>query len=43
LKEAAEIMGCAVGTIKAHLSRATAKMRELLKDLAHDWKIAEKG
>lgn len=43
LKEAAEIMGCAVGTIKAHLSRATAKMRELLKDLAHDWKIVGKG
>lgn len=36
LKEAAEIMGCAVGTIKAHLNRATAKMRDLLADLADD-------
>ena len=41
LKEAAEVMGCAVGTIKAHLSRATAKMRDLLKDLADDWGIRE--
>jgi RNA polymerase sigma-70 factor (ECF subfamily) len=41
-KEAAEIMGCAVGTIKAHLSRATAKMRDLLKDLADDWEIKKK-
>ena len=32
-EEAAQIMNCAVGTIKAHLSRATAKMRDLLKDL----------
>lgn len=39
LKEAAEIMGCAVGTIKAHLSRATAKMRDLLHDLAKDWEV----
>ena len=39
LKEAAEIMGCAVGTIKAHLSRATAKLRDLLKDLADDWEV----
>jgi len=39
LKEAADIMGCAVGTIKAHLSRATAKMRDLLKDMADDWDI----
>jgi len=31
-EEAAQIMDCAVGTIKAHLSRATAKMRDLLKD-----------
>lgn len=38
-EEAAEIMGCAVGTIKAHLSRATAKMRDLLKDLASDWHL----
>ncbi len=37
--EAAEIMECAVGTIKAHLSRATAKMRDSLKDLADDWNI----
>ena len=36
LKEAAEIMGCAVGTIKAHLNRATAKMRDLLADLADE-------
>ena len=42
LKEAAEIMGCAVGTIKAHLNRATAKMRDLLKDLADDWEIKRK-
>lgn len=39
LKEASEVMGCAVGTIKAHLSRATAKLRDLLKDLAEDWDI----
>jgi len=39
LKEASEIMGCAVGTIKAHLSRATSKMRDLLKDLANDWDL----
>ncbi len=39
LKEAADIMGCAVGTIKAHLSRATAKMRDLLHDLAKDWDV----
>jgi len=38
LKEAAEIMGCAVGTIKAHLNRATAKMRDLLADLADEYK-----
>jgi len=36
LKDAAEIMGCAIGTIKAHLNRATAKMRDLLADLADD-------
>lgn len=42
LKEAAEVMGCAVGTIKAHLNRATAKMRDLLKDLANDWEIKKK-
>jgi RNA polymerase sigma-70 factor (ECF subfamily) len=42
LKEAAEIMGCAVGTIKAHLNRATAKLRDLLKDLADDWEIGRK-
>ncbi len=36
LKDAAEIMGCAIGTIKAHLNRATAKMRDLLEDLADD-------
>jgi len=39
LKEAAETMDCAVGTVKAHLNRATAKMRDLLKDLADEWKI----
>ena len=43
LKEAAEIMGCAVGTIKAHLNRATAKMRDRLKDLADDWEISGKN
>ena len=41
LKETAEAMGCAVGTIKAHLSRATEKMRDLLKDLVDDWEIKE--
>jgi RNA polymerase sigma-70 factor (ECF subfamily) len=35
-EEAAQIMNCAVGTIKAHLSRATAKMRDLLKDFIQD-------
>ena len=35
-EEAAQIMDCAVGTIKAHLSRATAKMRDLLKDFIQD-------
>jgi RNA polymerase sigma-70 factor (ECF subfamily) len=35
-KEAAEIMGCALGTIKAHLNRATAKLRDLLSDLGDD-------
>jgi len=39
LKEAAEAMDCAVGTVKAHLNRATAKMRDLLQDLADEWKI----
>jgi RNA polymerase sigma-70 factor (ECF subfamily) len=43
LKEAAEIMGCAVGTIKAHLNRATTKMRDLLKDLFEDWELRKKG
>ncbi len=43
LKEAAEIMGCAVGTIKAHLNRATTKMRDLLKDLFEDWELKNKG
>lgn len=43
LKEAAEIMGCAVGTIKAHLNRATTKMRDLLKDLFEDWELKDKG
>ena len=42
LKEAAEIMGCAVGTIKAHLNRATTKMRDLLKDLFEDWELKGK-
>jgi len=42
LKEAAEIMGCAVGTIKAHLNRATTKMRNLLKDLSKDWDLKNK-
>jgi len=42
LKEAADVMGCAVGTIKAHLNRATAKMRDLLKDLADEWEIKKK-
>lgn len=41
LKETADVMGCAVGTIKAHLYRATAKMRDLLKDVADDWGIKE--
>jgi RNA polymerase sigma-70 factor (ECF subfamily) len=41
LKETADAMGCAVGTIKAHLSRATAKMRDLLKDLADDWEVRQ--
>ena len=36
LKDAAEVMGCAVGTIKAHLSRATEKMRDLLSDIADE-------
>ena len=36
LKDAAEVMGCAIGTIKAHLNRATAKMRDLLGDLVDD-------
>lgn len=36
LKDAAEIMGCAIGTIKAHLNRATAKMRDLLEDIADE-------
>lgn len=36
LKDAAEIMGCAIGTIKAHLHRATEKMRDLLEDLADE-------
>jgi RNA polymerase sigma-70 factor (ECF subfamily) len=36
LKDAAEVMGCAIGTIKAHLNRATAKMRDLLEDLVDD-------
>jgi len=35
-EEAAKIMDCAVGTIKAHLSRATAKMRDLLKDFTEN-------
>ena len=39
LKEAADSMGCAVGTVKAHLNRATAKMRDLLQDLADEWEI----
>jgi RNA polymerase sigma-70 factor (ECF subfamily) len=39
LKEVAEIMGCAVGTIKAHLNRATSKMRVLLEDVAGEWNI----
>jgi RNA polymerase sigma-70 factor (ECF subfamily) len=42
LKEAAEIMGCAVGTIKAHLNRATTKMRDILKDLSKDWDLKNK-
>jgi RNA polymerase sigma-70 factor (ECF subfamily) len=42
LKEAADIMGVKVGTIKAHLNRATAKMRDLLRDLADDWEIKGK-
>ena len=33
LKDAAENMGCPIGTIKAHLNRATAKMRDRLGDL----------
>ena len=41
LRETAEAMGCAVGTIKAHLSRATEKMRDLLKDLADDWEVRQ--
>lgn len=36
LKDAAEAMGCAVGTIKAHLNRATEKMRDLLEDIVDD-------
>ncbi|MBD3183999.1 sigma-70 family RNA polymerase sigma factor [Candidatus Poribacteria bacterium] len=42
LKEASEIMGCAVGTIKAHLNRATAKMRDFLKDVVDEWNIEVK-
>lgn len=41
LKETAEIMGCAIGTIKAHLSRATAKMRDILREVAGDWHIRD--
>jgi RNA polymerase sigma-70 factor (ECF subfamily) len=43
LKEAAEVMGCAVGTIKAHLNRATAKLRDILKDVAEEWQVGDKG
>jgi DNA-directed RNA polymerase specialized sigma24 family protein len=31
--EAAQILGCRVGTVKSHLSRAVAKLRTRLPDL----------
>jgi RNA polymerase sigma-70 factor (ECF subfamily) len=36
LREIAQILGCADGTVKAHLSRAVAKLRVLLSD----WRIS---
>jgi len=32
VKETAQSMGCSDGSVKTHLSRATARMRELLED-----------
>jgi len=34
LREVAEVMGCAEGTVKATLHKAVAKLREVLTDLA---------